>query len=75
MLCCEKSVLCCVFCSLLCQVLTLMSRAYHDAGDHMSARRCLLKGLHQFPTDMKLRFNLAFVLQVCVQAGAGWRQD
>lgn len=48
------------------QVLTLMARAYHDAGDHMAARRCLTKGLHQFPTDMKLRFNLGFVLQVSV---------
>lgn len=46
------------------QVLTLMARAHHDANEHMAARRALARALHMFPTDLKLRFNLAFVLQV-----------
>lgn len=46
------------------QALTLIARAHHDAAEHMEARRALQRGLHQFPTDMKLRFNLGFVLQV-----------
>jgi hypothetical protein len=52
------------------QALTLIARAHHDANEYMEARQALLRGLHQFPTDMKLRFNLAFVLQVRVR-GAG----
>lgn len=50
---------------LLPQVLTLMARAHHDANEHTASKRALLRGLHMFPTDLKLRFNLAFVLQVC----------
>jgi hypothetical protein len=41
-----------------------MARAHHDAGDHASAKRALLKALHLAPSDIKIRFNLAFVLQV-----------
>ncbi|KAF8067234.1 ctr9 [Scenedesmus sp. PABB004] len=44
-------------------ILLYMARAHHDAGDHLSAKRCLLKALHLSPGDVKLRFNLAFVLQ------------
>jgi hypothetical protein len=51
------------------QVLTLVSRAHHDANEHDAAKRALLRGLHMFPTDLKLRFNLAFVLQVCANRG------
>jgi hypothetical protein len=51
------------------QVVTLIARAHHDATDHMAARRALARGLHMFPTDLKLRFNMAFVLQVGV---FGW---
>lgn len=46
------------------QVLTLIARAHHDNNDHTAARCTLTRGLHMFPTDLKLRFNLAFVLQV-----------
>jgi Flp pilus assembly protein TadD len=46
------------------QVLLYMARAHHDAGDHLSAKRTLLKALHLAPSDIKIRFNLAFVLQV-----------
>jgi hypothetical protein len=52
------------------QVLTLIARAHHDNNDHTAARRTLTRGLHMFPTDLKLRFNLAFVLQV--RPGGGW---
>jgi hypothetical protein len=41
-----------------------MARAHHDAGDHLAAKRALLKALHLAPNDIKIRFNLAFVLQV-----------
>lgn len=57
-----------VFC--VAQVLTLVSRAHHDANEHDAAKRALLRGLHMFPTDFKLRFNLAFVLQVCAARGS-----
>lgn len=46
------------------QVLTLMGRAQHDANEHMAARHALARAMHMFPTDLKLRFNMAFVLQV-----------
>lgn len=46
------------------QVATLIARAHHDATEHMAARRALARGMHMFPTDLKLRFNMAFVLQV-----------
>lgn len=52
------------------QVVTLIARAHHDATEHMAARRALARGLHMFPTDLKLRFNMAFVLQVGVGAGS-----
>lgn len=45
------------------QVLLYMARAHHDAGDHLPAKRVLLKALHLAPADTKVRFNLAFVLQ------------
>jgi hypothetical protein len=51
------------------QVLTLMGRAQHDANEHMAARRALARAMHMFPTDLKLRFNMAFVLQV---RNSGW---
>ncbi|WIA09833.1 hypothetical protein OEZ85_010047 [Tetradesmus obliquus] len=46
------------------QVLLYMARAHHDAGDHLPAKRVLLKALHLAPTDIKVRLNLAFLLQV-----------
>ncbi|KAF6252058.1 hypothetical protein COO60DRAFT_560958 [Scenedesmus sp. NREL 46B-D3] len=45
------------------QVLLYMARAQHDSGDHLAAKRALLKALHLAPSDIKIRFNLAFVLQ------------
>eukprot|EP00882_Tetradesmus_deserticola_P012382 GHRQ01013123.1.p1 GENE.GHRQ01013123.1~~GHRQ01013123.1.p1 ORF type:complete len:722 (+),score=423.52 GHRQ01013123.1:290-2455(+) len=45
------------------QVLLYMARAHHDAGDHLAAKRALLRALHLAPSDIKIRFNLAFVLQ------------
>jgi hypothetical protein len=48
----------------------LMGRAQHDANEHMAARRALARAMHMFPTDLKLRFNMAFVLQVGRGLGA-----
>jgi hypothetical protein len=51
------------------QILLYMARAHHDKGDHLAAKRALLKALHVAPNDIKIRFNLAFVLQVgCMDA-------
>jgi hypothetical protein len=47
-----------------------MARAHLDAADHAAARTCLLRATHLFPWDAKLRFNLAYILQVwAVRAG------
>jgi hypothetical protein len=50
----------------LLQMLLYMARAYHDANQHMMAKACLIKALHLAPGSIKLHFDLAFVLQVCL---------
>lgn len=54
------------------QILLYIARAHHDAGDHLSAKRYLLKALHIAPGDIFLRFNLGFMLQVGEQTLLGW---
>lgn len=48
----------------LLQILLYMARAYHDAGDHLASKSCLLRAIHLAPSNIKMRFDLAFVLQV-----------
>lgn len=56
----------------------LLARAFYDADQMPQAKRALLRAVHLDPTDLKLRFNVALVLQVaiiaCLKSSWGWLQ-
>eukprot|EP00873_Tetraselmis_striata_P036611 jgi/Tetstr1/456875/TSEL_043547.t1 len=44
-------------------VLLYLARAYYDSENLLEAKRTLLRAIHVAPTDPRLRFNLALVMQ------------
>ena len=47
-------------------MLLYLARAHYDGDDLRAARQHLLRAVHVAPTDYKIRFNVALIMQVGV---------